>query len=115
MMIISNVTARAVYDSNASPTVEVEIWVDGRPAGAELAPRGSTTGDFEAHVLEDAAAYPSLSAVTPALESVATRVRPALIGSDVTDLRTIDATLRGLDDDPTLRTVGGNVTVATSM
>lgn len=114
-MRISDVTARAVYDSNGSPTVEVEIHTGDGSRHTELAPRGSTTGDFEAHVLEDAGRYPGLSAVEPALESVARWVRPALVGLDVTDQRAIDATLRGLDEDATLRTVGGNVTVAASM
>jgi enolase len=114
-MLISDVTARAVYDSNGSPTVEVEILAGDTVRHAELAPRGSTTGDFEAHVLEDAARYPGLAAVNPALDSVTRRVRPALIGLDVTDQRGVDVALRGLDDDPTLSTVGGNVTVAASM
>lgn len=115
MRAIREVGARAVFDSNGIPAIEVEIRADGGVRAAELAPRGSTTGEFEAYVLEDAAALPALAAVDPALASVADLVRPALIGLDVCDQRAVDAALRAVDGGAYFRRIGGNVAVAASM
>ncbi|MEU0936129.1 hypothetical protein [Embleya sp. NPDC005971] len=115
MRLIREVGARAVFDSNGIPAIEVEIVADGGIRVAESAPRGSTTGEFEAYVLEDATALPTLAAVAPALTSVLDLVRPALIGRDVCDQRAVDTALREVDGGAYFRRIGGNVAVATSM
>lgn len=115
MTEIREVAAWAVYDSNGLPAVEVEILAEGGLAAAEAAPRGSTTGMFEAHVLEDEDQLPDLAAVAPALARVREEVGPALIGADVTDQRGIDAALHRLDGGEFFRRIGGNVSVAVSM
>jgi len=112
---LSEVRARAVFDSNGVPAVEVEVTTAGGVRVAEIAPRGSTTGEFEAGVLEDAAGLPGLAAVAPALAAVHDEVRPAVLGMDVTDQRAVDTALRELDGGAYFRRIGGNVAVATSM
>ncbi|HEU5324178.1 MAG TPA: phosphopyruvate hydratase, partial [Methylomirabilota bacterium] len=84
-------------------------------AAHAMAPRGSTTGEFEAAVIEDAQAGHRLAAVRPAIEIVHTLLRPALRGHDAGDQGAVDGVLCALDGTPTKKVVGGNVCVATSM
>jgi enolase len=113
--LIDGVDGRAVYDSNGLATIEVTLRTrSGRQARA-FAQRGSSTGRYEARHLERAETQPALSAVEPALASLHSLVRPALVGVDVTDQLAVDACLERLDPTPDRSIVGGNVLVATSM
>jgi enolase len=113
--LIDAVDGRAVYDSNGMPTIEVTLRArSGRQARA-FAQRGSSTGRYEVRHLERAEALPALDAVRPALASLHSLVRPALVGVDVTDQPAVDACLDSLDATPDRSVVGGNVLVATSM
>lgn len=112
---IRNVDAHGAYDSNGDATIGVTVeLVDGTVATG-LAPRGSSTGQFEALHLEDPAAQPSLRAVEPALTALRDHVAPALRGLDAYDQNAVDAALIGLDDDWSRSKVGGNTMVATSL
>jgi len=112
---ITHISARALYDSNGRAAIEVAV-VDraGRSARA-LAPRGSSIGDFEPEQLEDEALQPRLAAVTPAVRMIAEKVEPALRGLDAVAQQEIDRRLNELDTSPRRSTIGGNVTIATSM
>ncbi|MEL7059259.1 MAG: hypothetical protein AAGN46_04435 [Acidobacteriota bacterium] len=115
MSKITDLTARAVYDSNGDPSIEVDVVLADGSRGRSMAPRGSTTGRYEVIVLEDAAAAPGLAAVAPALAAFNTHVRPAVRGHDGTDQARLDALLDACDETERRSRVGGNVTVATSM
>jgi enolase len=112
---LREVRARAVFDSNGVPAVEVEVTTSDGVRAAAIAPRGSTTGQFEAGVLEDADGLPGLATVAPALAVVRDEVTPAVLGMDITDQRAVDTVLRELDGGVYFRRIGGNVAVATSM
>jgi enolase len=112
---IAGVTGRALYDSNGRVALEVTVIdQDGRTARA-LAPRGSSVGDFEPLQLEDGTRQPSPEAAAPALDVVRAKVAPALRGADARKQHEIDRLLDDLDPATSRRSVGGNVTIATSM
>ncbi len=112
---IRGVEARGAYDSNGDATIEVTVELADGTVAAGLAPRGSSTGQFEALHLEDQPAQPSLRAVEPALAALRDHVAPALRGVDAYDQRAADAVLVGLDDGWSRSKVGGNTMVATSL
>ncbi|MFK4484957.1 hypothetical protein [Bradyrhizobium sp. USDA 336] len=114
-MNIQTVIGRAVLDSNANPAIEVEIRLANGTSTRSIAPRGSTTGQYEALVVEDEAAAGTLAAVLPALNMVEQFVRPALVGLDCTDQTRLDSVICAIDGTPTKSRLGGNVCVATSM
>ncbi len=114
-MKIDAVTGHAVLDSNGLPAIEVTIRLESGIAARAIAPRGSTTGQYEASVLEDQDAAGLLTAVEPALRAVHDVVGPALRRADITDQSAIDAMLCDLDGTPNKSVLGGNVCVATSM
>jgi enolase len=112
---ITNVRGRGVFDSNGSPTLEVEIELGSGGRGRAIAPRGSSTGEYEATFLEEADAYPALAATRPALDSLERTVAPALVALGPTSQAEVDAALNALDGTPDKSRLGGNVCVAASM
>ncbi|MCS7480352.1 hypothetical protein ACFFQW_16505 [Umezawaea endophytica] len=112
---IAEVTARGLYDSNGRAAVEVTVVDRAGREARSMAQRGSSVGEFEPVQVEDEGAQPRLAAVDPALRVVADRVAPALAGVDAASVVEVDRVLRELDTTTARRSVGGNVTVATSM
>jgi enolase len=112
---IAAVKARGLYDSNGQVTVEATVVDEAGRHMSAIAPRGSTVGDFEPRQMEDVTAQPSLAAAAPAVTVVAQRVEPALVGIQATDLVAVDGRLDELDPTPLRSSIGGNVTIATSM
>jgi enolase len=115
MTKIRDLIGRAVYDSNGIPAIEAEVVLEGGRRAWASAPRGSTTGDYEAALLEDASRSPGLACVEPALRVLAEEVRPALVGQSVEDQTAIDLILVELDGTTRKERLGGNVCVAVSM
>jgi enolase len=112
---ITEIRGRPVYDSNGTATIEVDVVLSDGSAGRAMAQRGSTTGEFEASVLERTDSQPALAAVEPAIRALDESVAAAVIGLDGADQEAVDAVLDALDETPRKEEVGGNVTVATSM
>ncbi|MFJ5104705.1 hypothetical protein [Streptomyces sp. NPDC088554] len=109
------VTSRALYDSNGRVALEVEVRDQAGRTSRTIAQRGSSVGEYEPRQMEAAEAQPGLAAATPARRCVSERVAPALIGQDASDLTGVDTILNELDPRLTRDSVGGNVTIATSM
>ncbi|WAU78287.1 hypothetical protein O1Q96_00070 (plasmid) [Streptomyces sp. Qhu-G9] len=112
---IVDVISRALYDSNGRVALEVEVLDQAGRTARAIAQRGSSVGDYEPRQLEDAGVQPGLAAATPALRCVSERVAPALRGRDASDLTGVDTVLNELDPRLSRDSVGGNVTIATSM
>ena len=51
--LIDDVVAREILDSRGSPTVEVEVFLDGGASGSAMVPSGASTGAHEAVELRD--------------------------------------------------------------
>jgi enolase len=52
-MRISYIHAREIIDSRATPTLEVDIWLDQKGFGRAAVPSGASTGTHEALELRD--------------------------------------------------------------
>lgn len=113
---IKNIIARQLVDCKCRPMVEVDIITESGVIGRGSAPTGSSVGMYEAFVLRDndPAEYNGMS-VHKAAENVEKVIRPALIGMDVTDQRSIDDKMIALDGTPNKSNLGGNAIYSTSI
>ena len=90
-MNIERIHAREVLDSRGKPTLEAEVWCDGKLAGSAIVPSGASTGSAEAHELRDGdmGRYDGMG-VRNAVATINDTLSPALAGLACTDLRAID-------------------------
>lgn len=112
---IEDVVLWQALDSRGNPTVAAQVRT-GAGIGDALAPAGASAGSHEAIFIRDGepGEYDGRS-VRRHLARVQERVRDALVGVDAADPAAVDAAIRGLDPDPQLRDVGGNVGTAVSI
>ena len=112
---ISDVQLWQALDSRGNPTVAARV-VAGSGIGDALAPAGASAGSHEAIFIRDGNAeeYDGRSVRVHA-QNMQERVRQALVGRNAGDPTDIDSALRGIDSDPQLRTLGGNVATAVSV
>lgn len=115
MSSIVKVSADWVLDSRAVPTVEATVTLsDGRSAFAQ-APSGASTGVHESLERRDTT-DPRFGGrgVEGAVSSVRHEINDALIGLDVTDQQSLDATLVLLDGTEDRSRLGANAMLAVS-
>ncbi len=115
MSRITAVQGRRVWDSRGNPTVEVDVTLESGVIGRAIAPAGASRGTREAIDLRDGGKSLRGMGVARALDSVATKIAPALVGLDATDQAGVDAAILALDSSPLKVSLGGNATVATSL
>lgn len=113
---IEKVSARQILDSRGRPTIEVDVFLEGGAWGRACAPSGASTGRHEAHELRDGdlSAYGGrgvLKAVANASGEIARRV----VGMDALGQRELDDVMIALDGSPSLRRLGANAVLATSL
>ena len=113
---ITKITAREIIDCRGWPTVQADVWVDGRLSGRADVPSGRSTGSHEARVLldGDSQRYRGLG-VCKAVEHVNRIIGPALIGREVTEQRKIDMAMKALDGTADKRKLGANAIVGVSL
>ena len=113
---ISKIAAREIIDCRGWPTVQADVWVDGKLKGRADVPSGRSTGTHEAHELRDGdpGRYRGLG-VLKAVEHVISEIQEALIGMDVTEQRRIDMTLKALDGTPNKSRLGANAILGVSL
>jgi enolase len=113
---ITKITAREIIDCRGWPTVQADVWVDGRLMGRADVPAGRSTGSNEAHVLldGDAKRYRGLG-VLKAVANVKEVIAPALLGRTVTDQRAIDLAMIEMDGTPDKRRLGANAILGVSL
>jgi enolase len=108
--------AREILDSRGSPTVEVEVILEGGGLGRAAVPSGASTGEREALELRDGDAQRYLGkGVLKAVHNVNTAIATALIGQDATRQAEIDAQLIELDGTENKRKLGANATLGVSL
>ena len=116
MSTIIDVYGREVLDSRGNPTVEVEVSLDDGSFGRATVPSGASTGAFEACELRDPDDPRYLGkGVKRAVEHVNEEIADALIGTEATDQRAIDAALIALDGTPNKTALGANAILGTSL
>jgi enolase len=113
---ISSIKAREIIDCRGWPTVQADVWVDGRLMGRADVPSGRSTGSHEAHELRDGDEnrYRGLG-VEKAVENVNDVIGPTLNGWDVTDQRKIDRAMNELDGTPNKGRLGANAILGVSL
>ena len=113
---ISDIRAREIIDCRGWPTVQADVWVDGKLMGRADVPSGRSTGSHEAHVLLDGdkKRYKGLG-VTKAVENVNQKIGPALAGADVTEQRKIDMAMIALDGTANKEKLGANAILGVSL
>lgn len=113
---ITHITAREIIDCRGWPTVQADVWVDGRLAGRADVPAGRSTGSNEAYVLLDGdpGRYRGLG-VRKAVRNVRETIAPKLLGMPVTDQRKIDLAMIEMDGTPEKRRLGANAILGVSL
>ncbi|MDA3788030.1 MAG: phosphopyruvate hydratase [Desulfobacula sp.] len=113
---ITKIRAREIIDCRGWPTVQADVWVDGRLRGRADVPSGRSTGGHEAHVLLDGDPKRYLGlGVLKAIDHVNDLIGPALEGMVVTDQRKIDLAMIGLDGTPNKSKLGANAILGVSL
>jgi len=113
---ITGTCAREIIDCRGWPTVQADVWVDGRLMGRADVPSGRSTGSHEAHVLLDGDAdrYRGLG-VLKAVENVNKVIGPELTGWDVTEQRKIDMAMIKMDGTANKSELGANAIIGVSL
>ena len=116
MTTIVQIFAREILDSRGNPTVEVDVHLAGGGFGRAAVPSGASTGKREAVELRDGRkAYYLGRGVTKAVENVNKTLASALLGTDASDQRTLDAEMRAIDGTRNKGKIGANAILAVSI
>jgi enolase len=115
-LAIQTVHAREILDSRGIPTIEVEVTLAGGATGRAAVPAGASTGSREAVELRDGDSkrYHG-KGVRRAIESVKTKIAPALRGLDASDQVNVDSILLELDGTPGKTRLGANAILGVSL
>ncbi len=113
---ITDIRAREIIDCRGWPTVQADVYVDGRLAGRADVPAGRSTGLHEAFVLTDGdpGRYRGLG-MRKAVANIEGPIREALVGLDVTEQRRIDLAMVALDGTPNKSRLGANAILGASL
>lgn len=116
MTTISKIHARQILDSRGNPTVEVDLTLDDGTFGRAAVPSGASTGTHEAVELRDGDSSMYLGkSVLRAVENVHGAISTALVGTSISNQRTIDQILIDLDGTPNKSSLGANAILGVSM
>jgi enolase len=113
---ITKIHAREIIDCRGWPTIQADVWVDGRLTGRADVASGRSTGSHEAYVLLDGdqGRYKGLG-VLKAVENVNNVIAQELIGCDVTDQRKIDLAMLEMDGTANKSNLGANAILGVSL
>lgn len=116
MSKIKNVVARQILDSRGNPTVEVDLFTEDGNMGRAAVPSGASTGSKEALELRDGdKAYYVGKSVRKAIANINDKIKPLVIGRDVTDQKGLDLAMIELDGTEFKSNLGANSILAVSM
>ena len=113
---IFQVHAREILDSRGTPTLEVDVALDGGALGRAAVPIGASTGEHEAVELRDG--DPKRfggKGVTKAVKNVNALIAPRIFGMDARDQVAVDETMIALDGTPNKANLGANATLGVSL
>ena len=116
MATIDFIEAREILDSRGNPTIEVQVVLDDGSQGRADVPSGASTGAFEAIELRDGdmSRYAG-KGVLRAVENVAERIGPELLGFEGSEQRLIDETMIDLDGTENKANLGANAILGVSL
>ena len=112
---IKSISAREILAGSGKPTVEVCLTTNNGHIATASAPCGTSTGKYEAHALYDGGKRYGGLGVLGAVETVESRIAPALIGKKLEDLAALDQVMLDLDGTPNKSKLGGNAILPVSV
>lgn len=116
MSKICSVDALEVLDSRGNPTVAAYIQTEYGGIGRAIVPSGASTGEHEAVELRDRESTRYLGAgVCTAVRNIQERIRPCLMGLEVTEQTKLDQILLTLDGTIQKSSLGANAILAVSL
>jgi enolase len=113
--IIDDVAGREILDSRGNPTVEVEVELVSGARGRAAVPSGASTGAHEAVELRDGKDRYGGKGVLGAVGHVNGEIRDAVVGTDASDQRALDAALFALDGTDNCSRLGANAILGVSL
>lgn len=115
-MKILKIISRQILDSNSTPTIEVDVFLDNDIFARASVPSGASTGSHEAVELRDEnAKYFDGKSVIKAVENINQKIAPILIGLDPNDQRKVDQKLIDLDGTQSKNKLGANAILGVSI
>jgi len=110
------INAREILDSRGTPTVEVDVGLEGGAMGRAAVPSGASTGEHEAVELRDGDAkrYGGKGTLK-AVQNVNEIIAPRIAGMDARDQVEVDETMIALDGTPNKAKLGANAILAVSL
>lgn len=116
MSEIVDIKAREIMDSRGNPTVEADVITATGTIGRAAVPSGASTGSREALELRDKDKSRYLGkGVLKAVANIQGEIRDALVGTDVSDQKTVDRKMIELDGTDSKSRLGANATLGVSM
>ncbi len=113
---IYRVHAREILDSRGTPTLEVDVELEGGAFGRAAVPSGASTGEHEAVELRDGDRRRYLGkGVTKAVKNVNMLIAPKVIGMDARDQVGVDETMIALDGTANKGKLGANAILGVSL
>jgi len=116
MAKIAKVFARQIIDSRATPTIEVDLYLDDGSMGRAGIPSGASTGTHEALELRDGDKAKYLGkGVLKAVENVNTTISNLIVGKDNLSQKDLDQMLIDLDATESKSSLGANAILGVSL
>ena len=116
MSTIIDIHAREILDSRGNPTVEVDVTLEDGTLGRASVPSGASTGAHEAVEKRDADKNRyNGKGVLNAVAAVNGELADALVGYDVTEQASIDASMTEIDGTPNKSRLGANAILGVSL
>ena len=94
---INYIKARQILDSRGTPTVEVDMSLEGQKLVRSSVPSGASTGSYEAVELRDDTEYFLGKGVSKAVENINETIAKHIINSEFKGINDFDKQLINLD------------------
>lgn len=114
MAQITKITAREIFDSRGTPTVEADVLLSDGSMGRAAVPSGASTGEYEAVELRDGGSRLSGKGVMKAVGHVNHEIAAALVGKDW-EQQGLDEAMISLDGTANKSSLGANAILSVSM
>lgn len=114
-LAVADVRAWEALDSRGNPTVACRVALAGGATGRAIVPAGASRGRHEAPEWRDAGPRMGGLGVRGAIETIETRIRPALVGTATDHPAVVDRILSSIGPQPGRGPIGANTTLAVSV
>ena len=115
-MKIKDIKAREILDSRGNPAVEVDVVLENGILARAAVPSGASTGEREALEMRDSDKSRFCGkGVLNAVKNVNEKIKPEIIGMDVSKQEEIDNAMIKLDGTKTKSNLGANAILGVSM